>query len=158
MCKRLGTAMLEDMRMESELVGLCRIAMNETALTCSQLCCAGDSNLFRGVDTGIEIFQRWTILSDAPNQAMYNLTLTCVVASFLENSVYLQTLQKITLCYVTLSWHRGSQNYKHVFTYMNTSWHMWRSCEISDNSLLCKICLHIAKCLESLPINTDRHP
>lgn len=43
---------------EVELVGLCRIAMNEIGLTCIPVCYTGDSNLIRGVDTAIEIFQK----------------------------------------------------------------------------------------------------
>ena len=67
---------------EAQLAGLCRIAMNEVALTCIPVSYAGDSNLIRCVDSAIEIFQKVNELDEAPNQTMCNLTLTYVVASF----------------------------------------------------------------------------
>ena len=63
-------------------MGLCRVAMNEIALTCIPVCYVGDSNLIRCVDSAIEIFQKVNELDEAPYQTRCNLTLTYVVASF----------------------------------------------------------------------------
>ena len=79
------------------------MAMNEIALICTPVRYAGDSNVIRGVDSAIEIFQKVNELDETPNQTMCNLTLTYIVASFSENSMCIQMMRKITLHYVTQS-------------------------------------------------------
>ena len=75
---------------EVELVGLCRIAMNEIALTCIPVCYTGDSNLIRGVDTAIEIFQKgeWAWWSPTPNnvQSFIDLRGSLILGKFSMHS------------------------------------------------------------------------